>query len=92
MTDAEINAAAERDPDNPPMPPEELARLRPIPLSKRLRWALSLSREQFSAAYGIPVETLRAWDRHEAEPDPVALAYLHAIERAPEATRVPEPA
>ena len=50
--------------------------------------------EGFAAAYGIPTDTLRAWERHEAEPSPAELSYLHAIQRAPDAVRVPasEPA
>ena len=53
-----------------------------------------MSREEFAAAYGIPLETLVAWERHRAEPSEVELAYLRLIEREPEMARahVAEPA
>ena len=91
MTDEEVRARALTDPDNPPTPPERLARMQRVSPAKFIRQKLALSREAFAAAYGIPLETLDAWEHHAAEPGPVELAYLRAIERAPEATRVPEP-
>ena len=39
MTDEEINAAAESDPDNPPMTNEELFRMRAAWLAKQVRSA-----------------------------------------------------
>ena len=87
MTDDEINAAALTDPDNPPTTPEHLARWRRISPAKFIRQKLGLSLEGFAKAYGIPTETLRAWERHETEPSPAELAFLRAITRAPEAVR-----
>ena len=87
MTDDEINAAALTDPDNPPTTPEQLARWRRISPAKFIRQKLGLSLEGFAKAYGIPTETLRAWERHETEPSPAELAFLRAITRAPEAVR-----
>jgi putative transcriptional regulator len=94
MTDEEITAAALKDPDNPPLTDEQLARFRRPALSMRIRHKLRMGRETFSAAYGIPLETLKAWERHEAVPTEVELAYLRVIEREPEMakTRVAEPA
>ena len=92
MTDAEIHARALDDPDNPPTPPERLARMRRVSPAKFIRQKLAMTQQAFAAAYAIPLDTLKAWERHEAEPNPVELAYLRAIERAPDATRVPEPA
>lgn len=84
MTDEERHVAALSDPDNPPLTDEQLARMRPVALAKRIRWKLGLSREEFARRYQLPVETVRAWERHEAEPDATARAYLHVIEREPE--------
>jgi putative transcriptional regulator len=94
MTDEEIIAAALTDPDNPPLTDERLARFRRPALSMRIRHRLHMGRETFAAAYGIPLETLKAWERHEAEPSEVELTYLRLIEREPELTkrRVAEPA
>lgn len=90
MTEEEVLAAANDDPDNPPIPPERLAALRRVSPAKLIRQKLGLSRDAFSEAYGIPLDILRAWESHRAEPSTVELAYLRAIERAPEATRAPE--
>jgi len=87
MTDEEIIAAALKDPDNPPLTDDQLARFRRPALSMRIRHKLHMGRETFSAAYGIPVETLRAWERHETEPTEVEVAYLRLIEREPEMAR-----
>jgi putative transcriptional regulator len=93
-TDEEITAAAMADPDNPPLTDKQLARFRRPALSMKVRLKLRMGRETFSAAYGIPVETLRAWERHQLEPTAVELAYLRLIEREPEMAKMPvaEPA
>ena len=88
MTDEEITAAALTDPDNPPLSDERLARFCRPALAKRIRHKLRMGRETFSAAYGIPMETLRAWERHEVEPTAVEIAYLRLIEREPELAKV----
>lgn len=82
MTDEEIDAAALADPDAPPLPPGR--RLRRAALAKRIRFGLGLSAEEFSERYHVPLTTLRAWERHETEPDAVAMAFLMAIEGDPE--------
>jgi putative transcriptional regulator len=90
-TDEEITAAALADPDNPPLSDEELAQFRRPALALKVRHKLHMGRETFAAAYGIPLETLRAWERHEVEPTEVELAYLRLIEREPEVARVKIP-
>jgi putative transcriptional regulator len=89
MTDDEITAAALADPDNPPLTDEQLAQFQRPALAMRVRRSLRMSRETFAAAYGIPLETLEAWERHKAEPTEVELAYLRLIEREPEMTKMP---
>ena len=84
LTDEEIIAAALKDPDNPPLTDEQLAQFRRPALVKRIRHRLHMGRETFAAAYGIPLETLKAWERHEVEPTEVEIAYLRLIEREPE--------
>ncbi len=88
-TDEEITAAALADPDNPPLTDEQLARFRRPALSMRVRHKLHMGRETFAAACGIPLETLKAWERFKAEPTEVELAYLRLIEREPEMARMP---
>jgi putative transcriptional regulator len=84
-TDEEIAVEAASDPDcPPPMTPEQLSRMRQVSLAKLVRQKLRLSPEHFAETYGIPLETLKAWERHEAEPSPVEEAYLRLIEREPD--------
>jgi putative transcriptional regulator len=87
MTDAEISAAARRDPDARPMTDEEFARARRVPRTKTLRRALGLTQEQFAARYRIPLGTLRDWEQRRSEPDKPARAYLTVIARDPEAVQ-----
>ena len=47
-----------------------------------------MSREEFAAAYGIPLDALTAWERRTAEPTATELAYLRLIERNPEASKL----
>jgi putative transcriptional regulator len=87
-TDAEITAAALSDPDAQPITPEQAATARRPALVKRIRHKLHMTRETFAAAYGIPLESLTAWERHTAEPTPTEMAYLRLIERAPELAKL----
>lgn len=88
MTDEEITAAALSDPDNPPLTDAQLAQFRRSALARKVRQKLRLGPETFAAAYGIPLDKLRAWERHEAEPTEVELVYLRLIERAPELAKL----
>ena len=87
MTDEEITAAALADPDCPPLTDAQLARMRRVSPAKFVRQKLGMSREQFADAYGIPLDTLTAWERHEAAPTPAELAFIQAIAGAPDAVR-----
>jgi putative transcriptional regulator len=82
MTDEQAEAAALNDPDTPPLAPGR--RLHRIAQVKRVRLALKLSREAFAERYHIPLKILERWERYEAEPDPVAIAFLDAIASDPQ--------
>src|SRR5712691_6642882 len=84
MTEAEVEAAAWRDPDARPFTPEELAKAKRIPRARTLRRALGLTREEFAARYRIPLGTLRDWEQGRSEPDQPARAHLKAIAGNPE--------
>ena len=84
MSEAEIEAAARSDPDNPPLTAVEFAKLTRVPRIKTLRRALSLTQEEFSARYRIPIGTLRDWEQGRSQPDQPARAYLTVIARDPE--------
>jgi putative transcriptional regulator len=86
-TDEQINTAALTDPDNPPLTPERLARMKPVPQAKVMRRALRLTQEEFSERYGIPLDTLKDWEEGKTKPDLVARAYLTVIAGDPEGVR-----
>jgi putative transcriptional regulator len=79
MTDEEVEAAARSDPDNPPLTPEQLKRMRRISPAKHVRWKLGLSQAEFAKRFRIPLGTLRDWEQHRTEPDQAAQAYLKVI-------------
>ena len=87
MTDAEVHAAAMKDPDARPMTDEEFARARPVPRVKTLRRALGLTQEEFAARFRIPLGTLRDWEQGRTEPDQPARAYLKVIAFDPAAVQ-----
>jgi putative transcriptional regulator len=84
LSDAAITAAAEADPDNPPLTADELARLALARRIQRVRRRLGLSQDAFAARYGVPVATLRQWELGRRTPDRAALSYLRVIEVIPE--------
>ena len=84
MNAADIEAAATRDPDAPPLTEADIARMRRMPRVKTLRRALGLTQEEFAARYHIPLGTLRDWEQGRTEPDQPARAYLRVIARNPE--------
>ena len=82
-SEADIEATAASDRDNPPITPERESRLQPVPHVKTLRRALGLTQEEFSARYHIPLGTLRDWEQGRTQPDQPARAFLSVIARAP---------
>ena len=87
LTEAEVEAAAWRDPDARPFTPDELAKAKRIPRARTLRRALGLTQEEFAARYHIPLGTLRDWVQGRSEPDQPARAYFTVIARDPEGVR-----
>jgi putative transcriptional regulator len=85
MTDAEVHAAAMRDPDARPMTDQEFVNAQPVPRARTLRRALGLTQEGFAARFQIPLNVLRDWEQGRAEPDQIARAYLRVIAGDPDA-------
>jgi putative transcriptional regulator len=83
MSAAEIETAAARDRENPPLTDARAGQLRPVPRVKTLRRALALTQEEFAARYYIPLGTLRDWEQGRSVPDQPARAYLTVIARDP---------
>jgi putative transcriptional regulator len=72
------------DPDNLPWTPAQLANRKRIPRVRTLRRQLSLTQEEFSEQFHIPVGTLRDWEQGRSEPDAPAKALLKLIAADPE--------
>jgi putative transcriptional regulator len=87
MTDEEVEAAAQSDPDAQPLGPSELAKMKRVSPVKVLRQRLGMTQAQFAEAFGLPVSTLRDWEQGRSTPDAPARALLRAIEREPETMR-----
>ncbi|MFL5260530.1 MAG: helix-turn-helix domain-containing protein [Hyphomicrobiales bacterium] len=75
------------DPDNVPLSPELVKKLRRVPRVRTLRRALQLTQEQFAERFDIPIGTLRDWEQQRSEPDSPARVYLKVIASDPELVR-----
>jgi putative transcriptional regulator len=89
MTEEELETAARRDRDNPPLDETEyraamaLAAERDIHGVARLRRKLGMAQVQFADRYKIPLQTLRQWEQGAREPDAAARSLLAVIEADP---------
>jgi len=54
-----------------------------VPNVRAIRRSLHMSQSRFSAAYRIPLSTLKNWEQGRRRPDAPAAAYLRAIQRRP---------
>ena len=84
LTDEQITAAAESDPDNPPLTDAELARFRAVRIAKSARRRTGLSQAKFAQAYHIKVARLRDLEQGRRAPDEVLVALLTLIGDDPE--------
>lgn len=84
LSDDEVTAAAEADPDAVPMTDEEFSRGLVAGQVARIRKATGLSQNKFANRYGIPVGTLRDWEQGRARPDGPTLSYLKVIAAMPD--------
>jgi putative transcriptional regulator len=54
-----------------------------VPDVRAIRRSLHMSQQRFSAAFRIPLSTLKNWEQGRRYPDAPAAAYLLAIKRRP---------
>jgi DNA-binding transcriptional regulator YiaG len=83
MTDDEVMLAALSDRDAQPLTDGQLAGMRRVSPARIARRKAQLSAAEFAERYHLPVEQLRAWERHDAVPDPAIEAYLWVIAADP---------
>jgi putative transcriptional regulator len=87
MTDEEVVAAAQSDPDAQPLTTEQLAKMRRVSRVRVLRQRLEMTQTEFARAFHLPITTLRDWEQHQSTPDAPARALLLALERDSEVMR-----
>ena len=87
MTDAEIEAGAQSDPENPPISEQRLQRMLIGREVRRIREAAGLSQAQFAAQFRLGLGRLRDWEQARFAPDFPAMAYLTLIADYPEIAR-----
>jgi putative transcriptional regulator len=93
MSDAKITAAAESDPDNPPLTQAELAeiaeikRARASAAAKAARARTGLSQAAFAQIFRISAGRLRDIEQGRKTTDSALLAYLQVIAAAPDVVR-----
>ena len=85
MSDQELTVNALRDPDNPPLTDDELARIASARRAQAARSATGLSQAAFAARFGLSLGTVRDWEQGRSRPDAAAQALLTIISREPEA-------
>jgi putative transcriptional regulator len=84
LTDEEITAIAEADPDNPPIRGDEASRFIAVRLIKRTRERLGLTQAMFAKRYQINLGRLRDLEQGRFTPDSAMLAYLRVIASKPD--------
>jgi putative transcriptional regulator len=84
MTEEEINAAAQSDPDNPPLTEEELQKMADVRFIRSVRESTGLSQAKFAEAYQINPARLRDLEQGRTRPDSALRAYLTVIAQRPE--------
>jgi len=92
MTEEEIVAAAESDPDAQLMTAKELKEAKRVHPPKKvdvkkIREHLHLTQQEFAACFGISERTLQQWEQHRSEPNALARNFLRVIERNPKAVQ-----
>ena len=79
FTDADIERMIDEDPDLAPRNEELVLLLE----ARDVRRKLGLTPSQFAKKLGVPVETIRAWEREFTPADPVLQALLRILDRMP---------
>ena len=87
LTDKELTAAAESDPDNLPLDDRTLARLRRPVDVKAIRQGLKLTQHQFAQEFGLELRTVQDWEQGRVMPTGAARTLLKIIECDPNAVR-----
>jgi putative transcriptional regulator len=85
MTEAEIEANALSDPDNPPLTDEDLLRSLHMPNPHEIRERMGLSRLEFARRFHLSPYEVRKWEEGELWRNPAGMMILRLIDKHPEA-------
>src|SRR5579862_9581396 len=80
FTDADIERMIDEDPDLAP----RTETLQPLLEARDIRKKLGLTQQKFAKKLGVPLATVRAWERDETPTDPVLQSLLRILDRIPE--------
>ena len=83
LTDAEIEARALTDPDNPPQTKEQLRRMVLAREVRLTREKLGLSQPEFATRFHIGLARLRDFEQARSEPDFIVRVFLRMIYEDP---------
>ena len=83
LSDAEIEAGALSDPDNPPQTKEQLRRMALAREVRLTREKLGLSQPEFAARFHIGLARLRDFEQARSEPDVIVRVFLRMIYEDP---------
>ncbi len=88
MTEKEIIAAANSDPDAKPLTKMQLKKFKRVYPPKKIdvaivRAKLHLSQERFAHYFGVSLRTIQEWEQHRRTPTATARNFLKVIAIAP---------
>ena len=86
-SDAEVEAAAWEDKDNPPLDEARLERMAIARGIRRIREKLGLSQAEFAVRFRIGLSRLRDWEQTRYAPDFAMMTYLQLIADHPALAR-----
>jgi putative transcriptional regulator len=79
LSDEEVLALAESDPDAPPISVAELENFQRVVNVKEIRKQLAMTQEEFAATFHLSLATLRDWEQARTQPDQAARTLLKVI-------------
>jgi putative transcriptional regulator len=83
VSDADVEARALKDPDNPPLNEEQLKRMALAREVRLIREKTGLSQPQFAARFHIGLARLRDFEQARSEPDFIVRVFLRMIHEDP---------
>ena len=85
ITDDQVRASAENDPDNPLLTEEELSRMRRAPDVRGIRQSMGLSQAKFADRFNLSLATLQEWEQGRRQMNRSVQNLMLVIEHEPAA-------